>query len=168
MAPNLAVSTHELTQNIINSKLQGDQGPTDDQTAKIACCSARAIRRHRQNVLLFGSTKAPSNGAGRPKTITPPMLTALCDKLAVVPCMSLKDMVTFLRGEFEVEVTRFSIRRALKNVDWSKKATQNIAQERNADLRDDYMHEVSSFRSDQLVFIDETGVDRSIGIHRKG
>ena len=47
MAPNLAVSTHELTQNIINSKLQGDQGPTDDQTAKVACCSARAIRRHR-------------------------------------------------------------------------------------------------------------------------
>jgi len=127
MAPNLAVSTHELTQNIINSKLQGDQGPTDDQTAKIAYCSARAIRRHRQNVLLFGSTKAPSNGAGRPKTITPPMLTALCDKLAIVPCMRLKDMVTFLRGEFEVEVTRFSIRRALKDVDWSKKATQNIA-----------------------------------------
>ena len=96
------------------------------------------------------------------------MLTALCDKLAIVPCMRLKDMVTFLRGEYEVEVTRFSIRRALKNVDWSKKATQNIAQERNADLRDEYMHKVSSFRSDQLVFIDETGVDRSIGIHRKG
>ena len=37
--------THELIQNIINSKLQGDQGPTDDQTANIAC-SARAIRRH--------------------------------------------------------------------------------------------------------------------------
>jgi transposase len=55
------------------------------------------------------------------------MLTALCDKLAIVPCMRLKDIVTFLRSEFEVEVTRFSIRRALKDVDWSKKATQNIA-----------------------------------------
>jgi transposase len=127
MAPNLAVSTHELTQNIINSKLQGDQGPTDDQTAKIACCSARAIRRHRQNVLLFGSTKALSNGAGRSKTITPPMLTALCDKLAIVSCMRLKDMVTFLRDKFKVKVSRFSIRRALKDVNWSKKGTQIIA-----------------------------------------
>lgn len=47
------------------------------------------------------------------------MLTALCDKLAIVPCMRLKDMVTFLRGEFEVELTRFSIRGrwpALKSV----------------------------------------------------
>ena len=168
MAPNLAVSTHELTQNIINSKLQGDQGPTDDQTAKIACCSARTIRRHRRNVLLYGSTKAPSNGAGRPKTVTPPMLTALCDKLAIDPCMRLKDMVAFLHGEFEVDVNRFSIRRALKDVSWSKKATQNIAQERNQDLRDEYMYEVSSFRPCQLVFLDETGVDRSIGIHSKG
>ena len=35
-----------LTQNIINSKLQGDQGPTDDQTANIVRCSARTIRRY--------------------------------------------------------------------------------------------------------------------------
>jgi len=55
------------------------------------------------------------------------MLTALCDKLAITPCMRLEDMVAFLRGEFEVKVTRFSIRRVLKDVDWSKKATQNIA-----------------------------------------
>jgi transposase len=78
------------------------------------------------------------------------MLTALCDKLSILPCMRLEDMVDFLRGEFEVEVTRFSIRRALKDVDWSKKATQNVAQERNPDLRDEYMHDVSSFHSDKI------------------
>jgi transposase len=82
--------------------------------------------------------------------------------------MPLEDMVTFLRGEFEIEVSRFSIRRALKDVHWSKKATQNIAQERNPDLRDEYMHEVSALRSEQLVFIDESRVDGSIRIHRKG
>jgi hypothetical protein len=120
-------STHELTQNIINSRLQGDQGPIDDQ-AKIAYCSARIIRRHQWNVLLFGSTKAPSNGVGRLKTVIPPMLDALCDKLAIFLCMRLKDMVTFLRSEFEVELTRFSIRKALEDAGWSKKATQNIAQ----------------------------------------
>lgn len=30
------------------------------------------------------------------------------------------------------------------------------------------MHEISSLRPDQLVFIDETGLDKSIGIRRKG
>jgi len=52
------------------------------------------------------------------------MLTALCDKLAIDPCMRLKDIVAFLHGEFEVDVNRFSIRRALKDISWSKKATQ--------------------------------------------
>lgn len=76
------------------------------------------------------------------------MRSALHDKLAIVPSMRLKEMVTFLRGEFEVELSRYSIGRDLRSTAWSKKATQNIAQERNVDLRDDYMHEVSSFRSD--------------------
>ena len=65
------------------------------------------------NLLLFGSTKAPSNGAGRPKTITPPVLTALYDLLALNPCMRLEDMAAFLGKEFDVDVTRFSISRAL-------------------------------------------------------
>lgn len=94
------------------------------------------------------------------------MWIALHNKLSIVPSMRLKDMVTFLRGEFEVELSGHSIRRDLRT--WSKKVTQNIAQERNADLRDDYNYEVSSFRSDQLVFLDESGVDKSIGIHKKG
>jgi hypothetical protein len=45
-------------------------------------------------------------------------------------------MVRFLRGEFEVELTRFNIRKALGDMGWSKSATQNIAQERNPDRRE--------------------------------
>ncbi|KAK3933480.1 hypothetical protein QBC46DRAFT_275667, partial [Diplogelasinospora grovesii] len=66
--------------------------------------------------------------------------------------MRLNDVAKFLNKEFEVEVTRFSIRRALgKDASWSKKVTQNVAQEQNADLRDDYMHEACEYRSDQLI-----------------
>jgi hypothetical protein len=82
--------------------------------------------------------------------------------------MRLSDMAAFLQKEFNVDVTRFSIRRALKDPKWSKKVTQNVARERNLDLRDEYVHEISSLRSDQLMFIDETGLDKSIGTRRKG
>jgi transposase len=79
-------------------------------------------------------------------------------------------MVTFLRKEFDgVEVTRFSIRRTLeKDAGWSKKVTQVIAKERNPDLRDAFMHDMSLLRSDQIVDIDESGVDYSIGTQKKG
>jgi len=78
MAPNLAHSNHDLIQSMISSKLQDGNGPTDDEIAKIAHCTPRTVRSIRRNLRLFGSTKAPSNGAGRPETITHNMLTALC------------------------------------------------------------------------------------------
>ena len=123
MSPNLALSKHVLIQNMINTKLQDDEALKDDDIAKIADCSVCAVRRIRSNLLLFGSTKAPSNGAGRPKAITPPMLTALYDQLSIDPCMRLSDIAAFLQKEFNVDVTRFSIRRALKDSKWSKKVT---------------------------------------------
>src|SRR6266516_7526619 len=100
---------------MISSKLQDDKALKDDDIAKIAECSDRTVRRIRSNLLLFGSTKAPSNGAGRPKTITFPMLTALHGQLTIDPCMRLSDMAAFLQKKFDVDVTRFSIRRALKD-----------------------------------------------------
>jgi hypothetical protein len=77
-------------------------------------------------------------------------------------------MAAFLQKEFDVSMTRFSIRRVLKDHKWSKKVTQNIVRECNQDLRDEYIHEISSLCSDQLVFIDKTGLDRGIRIRRKG
>lgn len=105
MAPNLALSKHVLMQDMISSKLQDDKALKDNDIAKIAVCSNRAVRRIRSNLLLFGSTKAPSNGS---KAITPPMLTTLYDQLAIDPCMRLSDMAAFLQKEFDVDVTRFS------------------------------------------------------------
>ncbi|KAK4453047.1 hypothetical protein QBC34DRAFT_376501 [Podospora aff. communis PSN243] len=168
MAPNLTLHKRVLIQSIVNSKLQGDDDLKDDEIADVAGCSARAVRRIRSNLLRFGTMTAPPNGAGRPKTIDPPMLTALCDQLSLNPCMRLEDMADFLRSEFDVDVTRFSIGRSLKRAKWWKKCTQNVARERNPDLRDEYVHEISFLRSEQLVFIDETGVDRSIGTKLQG
>jgi hypothetical protein len=75
MALNLVLSKHDLIENMIRRKLRDDKALKDDDIAKTADCSDRTVHRIRSNLRLFGSTKAPSNGAGRPKTITPPMLT---------------------------------------------------------------------------------------------
>ncbi|KAJ6436675.1 hypothetical protein O9K51_10794 [Purpureocillium lavendulum] len=40
-------------------------------------------------------------------------------------------MAAFLNDEFEAEVTRFSVSRALKGAGWSRKSTQNVAKERD-------------------------------------
>ncbi|THC88362.1 hypothetical protein EYZ11_012193 [Aspergillus tanneri] len=161
MAPNLAASQHELIRDMILSR-----SLTTAQMADVAGCSERSIRYIRSNLRLFGSVKAPPNKAGRPRTVTPPMLDALREHLLAKPDLYLDEMAVFLWDEFDTLVTTASIRRALISVGWSKKAARRIAQERNADLRDYYLHSLSDFRSYRLVYVDESGCDKRIGFRR--
>jgi hypothetical protein len=79
------------------------------------------------------------------------MLDALCDRLTEKPGLHRDEMAVFLYDEFGILVSVFSIGRALASVKWTKKVTRRIASERNADLRDFYMHQLSEFRSYHLV-----------------
>lgn len=40
--------------------------------------------------------------------------------------------------------------------------------ESNADLRDEYWHDISEFSSSQLIYVDESGCDKRIGFRRTG
>lgn len=138
------------------------------QMADAADCSTRSINRIRSNIRCFGTTKAPPNGVGRRRSITPSMLQDLKHHLLEKPGLYLDEIVIFLWDEFEVVVTAKSISRALKSSGWSKKLARNVARQRNADLRDFYLHNLSDFHSHQLVYVDESGCDQRIGFRRTG
>ena len=141
---------------------------TNSQIAPLIPCRPSSVRRCRSNLRYFGTTKAPSNGAGRPRTLAPPMLTALCNRLTDRLDMFQTELADFLHDEFDVDVTASSIRRSLKSIKWTRKTTRRAAAERNADLRDFYLYKLSSFRSYQLVHIDESGCDKCVGARRFG
>ena len=163
MAPNLAKSTLVLIYDMIASNEL-----TTSQMAKAAGCSKRAIIRIRSNLRLFGSVKAPPMKPGRPQSITPIMLEALCDHLLDKPDLYLHEMELFFLDEFEVSVPKSTISDALHRKGWSKKTARQKAKERNPDLRDDYCHLISEFSSYHLVYVDESGCDKRIGIRRTG
>jgi hypothetical protein len=94
------------------------------------------------------------------------MLDALLEHLLEKPGLYLDEMVVFLYDEFGAFVTKSSIHRALATAGWSKKVSRQVAKERNADLRDFYLHNLSEFRSYHLVYIDESGCDRRVGFRR--
>jgi transposase len=160
MAPHLADSQHAMIQDMVTSKLF-----EDDEIANTVGCSPRGVQRIKQNLHFYGKTKAPSNGVGRPRSIRPPMLDALCEHLLEKPGLYLDKMKLFLWDEFEVFVSTFSIRRALKSIGWTKKTIHRVAKGRNADLRDFYLHNISDFPSWQFVYVDESGC---IGFRRTG
>jgi transposase len=163
MAPHLAESQHAMIQDMATSKLF-----ENGEIANTVGCSSRGVRRIKQNLHFYGKTKAPSNGVGRPRSVTPPMLDALCEHLLEKPGLYLDEMKLFLWDEFEVFVSTFSIRRALKSIGWTKKTIHRIAKGRNADLRDFYLHNISDFPSWQFVYVDESGCDKRIGFRRTG
>jgi transposase len=134
MAPNLAESQHAQIRDMILSNR-----PTAE-IADVTGCSERSVFAIQSNLRYLGSTKAPSNGVGRPRSITPPMLDALCEYLLEKPDLYRDEMVLFVLDEFNTHVIPSSIGRALKSRGWTKKTIRRIAKGRNADLRDLYMH----------------------------
>ncbi|XTI93684.1 hypothetical protein V2W45_1499998 [Cenococcum geophilum] len=80
MAPRLAASRHQLIGDMI---LSGALKQAD--IAKVAGCTKRLVQAIASNLRHFGTTRAPSNGAGRRRRITPPMLEALREYLRVKP-----------------------------------------------------------------------------------
>jgi transposase len=164
MAPNLAESQHAQIRDMILSNRPAAE------IADVVGCSERSVFAIKSNLRCFSSTKAPSNGVGRPRSITPPMLDALCEYLLEKPGLYRDEMVLFVLDEFNTHVTASSIGRALKSHGWTKKTIRRIAKARNADLRDLYMHNSwdSGFRSYHYVFVDESGCDKRSGFRRMG
>lgn len=80
MAPNLAESRYAEIRNMILSKSLNAA-----QMAKVASCSDCSVRAILSNLRYFGLTKAPSNSVGWPRSVTPPMLDALCEHLLEKP-----------------------------------------------------------------------------------
>jgi len=162
MAPHLATSQHQLIGDMLRSNRLTKKIKRVD-IAAIAGCSDRSVRAIASNLRYFGQTKAPPNGVGRRRRITPPMLDTLREHLLEKPVLFREEMAVFLYDEFNLTVDVSSISRALKSIGWTKKTIRHVAQERNAVLRYYYLHRLSEFRSYHLVYVDESGCDKGIG-----
>lgn len=100
--------------------------------------------------------------------MTRQMLDALRERLLEKPGLYQDEMAIFLYDEFNVVLSASCISRAFASIGWSKKAARHVAKERNADLRDFYLYNLSAFHSYHLVFVDESGCDKRIGFRRTG
>lgn len=163
MAPRLPPPALDFIRDMIKSG-----SLTTSQMAEAAECSERTIKNIRKNLRQFGNVHAPANRAGRRRSITPPMLEALCDHLLEKPGLYLDEMAVFLWDEFQTLATPSSVKMALATKGWSKKTTRKKAKEQNADLRDFYLYNLSEFKSYHLVYIDESGCDKRVGFRRTG
>jgi hypothetical protein len=112
MAPRLEPWQHEL----ISDMIQDREPFTNAQIAEAVRCTPRSIRAIRSNLRCFRNVRAPANGIGRRRSITPPMLEALREHLFEKPDLYQDEIVVFLWDKFRVLVTIYSIGRALASI----------------------------------------------------
>jgi transposase len=140
---------------------------TASQMAKAAECSKRSIINISNKLRRFGNARLPPTRVGRRRSITPPMIEALCDRLLEKPGLYIDEMAIFLWDEFRVQVTNSSLKRALASVGWSKKLPRQRGKEQNADLRDFYTAWIEiRFTSYTQIFFLESSFKTSLYLLR--
>ena len=97
MAPRLPPSKLEMIRDMILS-----ESLNTSQMAEAAECSERSIINLRNNLHQFGNVRAPPTRVGRRRSITPPMLVAICDHLLEKPGLYVDEMALFLWDEFHI------------------------------------------------------------------
>jgi hypothetical protein len=96
------------------------------------------------------------------------MLETLRDHVIEKTTLYLEEMVVLLWDEFALQATKSSVSRVLISKGWSKNTAYIKARECNLDLRDEYHHFISDFKSYHLVYVDESGCDKRIGFQQTG
>ncbi|KGQ02282.1 hypothetical protein BBAD15_g12510 [Beauveria bassiana D1-5] len=167
MAPNLSKIKRVELQEVIISKLKGEEKIADEMIgSSIISCSAKTVRNARRNILQHGSIDAPRNNIGRPRKITDWMWHAIDEKNKETS-MSFQAIANFLQTAFNVSVDRRTVSREMERRDWSGRKSQDVAKERDQDLRDDWIERRSKYPIDTMIFVDESGCDRSLGMPKK-
>lgn len=168
MAPNLPKIKRAELESIIISKLKGEENITDSDIGQtIIGCSDQSVRNGRSNILKYGSIDAPRDNVGRPKKLTENMRLALKAKINQSSSMSHQAMADFIDEAFQVRVDRRTIARTLKQENWTGRVPEDVAQERDEDLRDDFMARRAKYPLDTIICADESGCDRSLGMSKK-
>ncbi len=163
MAPQLDAAQRILIKTLLA------QGFETRLIASKASCTVRAVQRIRLE-RQQSETPTRRTRVGRRGCITSTMQRALCNTLVKQPYLHRCEMADFLFQRFgrRITLSERSIGRTLRSISWTRKTIRRIAQQRDADLRDHYLHRISQYKSYQLVFIDESGCDRRAGYRRWG
>jgi len=146
-------------------------GYTAAEVARWAEISRPTACNIMRNLTAYGEATIPPAARqkpGRRSELSEGMINHLLEYLKHKPDLYQEEMATFLNDEFNIKVSPWSVKRALKRRGWSKKVAKKIARERNQELRDDYFLRMGDYHSFQMVFIDESGCDARIGSRRSG
>ena len=108
-----------------------------DAVAKDARCSRATAYRWERNLAIYGDTVIPRRyySLGRSKSITPTALNAMLKYQRQHPYLYQDELARYLREEWEIDIHKSTIYRALKKAGISHKKGQRISDNQSNELR---------------------------------
>jgi len=126
------------------------------------------------NLEAFGTaTPGTMSVQGRPRKIHHEALDGLRSFLIDDPCAYLDELQDFLYHDYNIEASLPTIARAIEKLGISRKKVQRVHTEQDEGLRRDWQAKLTQWKSNQLVFVDESASnertkDRTRGWSTKG
>ena len=145
------------------------RGLTLKEIASNLCVDASTVMRITKKFDAIGQvskSSRPSRNSSRAVKLSRPIQFTILCLLLDNPSLYLREIQRELSYTFNLDVSSAAICRFLKRSHFSRKKMQLIALQRDQCLRDAYVRDVSLYRNNFMVFVDETGCDRR-DIHRK-
>lgn len=144
----------------------------DYSLARIAAnlaISVSTVKRMLQKFELTGivSKKAyPADKACR--KITEPIKFFIVHLLLRRPGIYLREVVSELRANFLLEITEGAVCKFIKKMNFTRQKLVNFAMQRNESLRQEFRNDVALYPTNALIFVDETGTDRTDAVRKIG
>ena len=131
-----------------------------DAVARDARSSVSTAYRWERNLAIYGDTVIPrplyAQTDGRPRSLSPAALKALIEYQRQKPWLYHVELARFLLEEWDIQVHRTTICRALKDAGISRKKGERIGDGQSEVLRIAWQAFASQVKAEQLVFIDES------------
>jgi transposase len=134
-----------------------------DAIVKEVHCSPATVYNVQQNLFIYGQPNRPHfHPIGGPRRICTAVENALFAYLKEQPWIQQQEMVWYLWEEWGIHVHRFIISRLLKRRGWSNKKATRIGS-RDEELRQHWIADLLDMIAEQLVFVDESMFNETIG-----
>ena len=128
---------------------------------RLSCATAFRIQR---NLHLYGSSLKPRHRTmGRPRSLTPGDEELLLAFLVSHPIADQQEMLWFLWEERGIRIHRTILGLWLKKVWWSQKKARRSAKELSLDIRRGFLSEMVGIMAEQMVFLDESLFNETMG-----
>ena len=127
-------------------------------------CSLRTVQRIQHSLLRYEQRYPPPlHTKGATPSLTKHQEDTIIAWLSREPYTQQSELVLFVKEEFDLDVSRFTISRLLQRREWSRATAYRLSDRQDPRLVRNWQALMCHYTAEQLLFVDESSFNRQTG-----